>query len=55
MQEDPEIVYSPHEFKLAVRWDEADAVFCLKLAQFDALMELTVVDGDGRLANRPGT
>jgi len=45
----------PHELKLAIRWDEADAVLCLKLAQLDTLVELAVVDGDGRLAPSAAT
>jgi len=41
--------YSPHEFKLSIRWYKADAVFRLKLTQLHALVELTVIYSNGRL------
>lgn len=34
-----------HEFKLPVGWNKADAVFRFELAEFNALVELAVIDG----------
>ena len=40
---------SPHELKLAVRRDEANGSFRLKLAELDTLMESAVIDSNSRL------
>merc|ERR1719189_3576770 len=40
----------PHQLTLAVGRDEADRMLRFTLAQLDTLVELTIIDGNGRLA-----
>lgn len=37
-------MHLPHELKFSVRWNKANTVFRLELAEFNTLMELAVVD-----------
>ena len=40
------LVVSPHQLKLSIWWNEADASLRLKLTQLDTLVECTVVNGN---------
>lgn len=41
---------SPHKFKLAIWWNEADAVLSLKLTEFNTLVKLAVINGNRTLS-----
>lgn len=42
----PHTPVAPHEFKLSIRWDEADASFRVKLAESHTLVEGAVINGN---------
>lgn len=42
----------PHELKLSIRWNEADAPLRIKLAEPHTLVESAVIDGDRLFATK---